>query len=60
MDSDNLFAAITVEIRLLEKEIELMKLRRDEETDPVRKEMIRVFGSCLWRHKRALERAQEN
>lgn len=54
----DLLAAVAGEVRLLEKEIELMKLRMNEEADPIRKEMIRTFGSCLWRHKRALEKAQ--
>lgn len=49
---------ISDEVKLLKKEIDLMKLRVGEERDPVRKEMIRTFGSCLWRHQRALEKCQ--
>jgi hypothetical protein len=55
--TSDLLAAVVYELKVLDKEIELMQLRIEEETEPRRKETLRSFGSCLWKHKKSLERA---
>lgn len=53
----SLLAAVVNEVEVLDKEIELMQLRVSECTDRATEQTLRNFGSCLWRHKKALEEA---
>lgn len=57
LPSATLLAAVVEELEVLDKEIELMQLRVSECTDRATEQTLRNFGSCLWRHKKALERA---
>jgi hypothetical protein len=60
MPKKSLEIAVKQELAIFEKEIELLKLRvAESEGDLLRNKTLRSFGSCLWKHQKAMKGIQK-